>query len=566
MDSGTYRDMLRMYILILGAFCVVFFFRWVLGGYLIWGVEGAALCAGMLVVVLVIGAIIIYGALERFSEFYNLFSSGGPRQPVYYYAPQYPAAPPPAYQPLSPAGPQPAPRYPQHPGGQAPGYPQYPQGPYTQAYGRYLYYPVPAYYQPAPNFPNTPPAYGGGGPVYQPRDGYYPEPPRQAAPRQPVPKASTAPPRDEASNQRGTPQPPEKVTHVEEAIPAVSLQEAGGERQLAADGAPLEDERPPPEGPGLLSEERPPAPVPYSHPELDRQRPAIRVEDDRRPLSLPSAQWLMWVFLIAILLGGFSLWLLNSVPVLTVLIFPIAFIIGFSFPSLIWISYVYRFHDDPPLPGRPVLVAFTYGMLSTIPALLVNTFASVSLGAEAKDASIAVQLLTAALVAPLVEEFCKPWGVYIVREDVNGRLDGLIYGVTCGVGFALIENISYEASFLLGGSGTAAVWTYGSLARGLGSIMVHAVGAGIIGYAYGRLRKGRGSLLSLGVAYLLAILLHAAWNGASVLASSVSWGLMLQFGFMILFAVSAFFLIKHFIVRASSKDRGMSRPTEDDIY
>jgi RsiW-degrading membrane proteinase PrsW (M82 family) len=272
------------------------------------------------------------------------------------------------------------------------------------------------------------------------------------------------------------------------------------------------------------------------------------------PLRLPSASLLLKVFLAALAVGGLSLALAPATGY-TVVIFLFAFIIGFSFPSLIWISYVYSFEKREPRPSKSILVAFTYGMLSTIPALLINTAASVLLGADSPHPTVIATLLTVALVAPLVEELSKPWGLLLVRDHVRSRLDGLIFGVTCGVGFALIENISYELSFALTGDNPAAVWTIGSLARGLGSIMIHAAGAGLIGYAYGRYRLKKGSSLwGILLAYMLAVLMHASWNGASVLLPELPGGDYLNIAFIPLFAVGAFFLLKHFIERGAASE------------
>ncbi len=267
---------------------------------------------------------------------------------------------------------------------------------------------------------------------------------------------------------------------------------------------------------------------------------------------LPGAMTLLGYFLAAVFVGALALFSLPYLSVLSILIFLPAFVIGFSFPSLIWISYVISFEKIHVLPSKTILKAFVYGMLSTIPALIVNTFAAGMLG-EGPGASLAVNLLVVAAVAPLVEEFSKPWGVVWAGKDVRGRLDGLILGVTCGVGFALIENITYEFSFVLTGDSAAAVWSLGSLARGLGSIMVHATGAGLIGYAYGRY-KMTGDVLAIGLAYVAAVAMHAAWNGISVYLGSVDWGIFATVPFMGVFVIGAYFLLRHFIGRGAASE------------
>jgi len=496
MERYRYRDIFRIYVLIIGAFCVEFFVRYVLIGYISQGAAGAVICSMVLLVVLIIGVLILYSALYRFPELISIFGGGPRNQPGHYYAPVYPTVPayyPPAYgQYPGPPAYQQTPVYQQPPNFRQPaGYPpivyRQPAQDAPPLQGQPYQHPAAAGYYPPPYA--YPPVVG-----YRPVDGYYPAPQGAMQARAPAPAYF---------------EPPPVQAPVVPAAPVAPSQAVYG---------------------------------------MD--------DDDRRPLSLPPANTLMWVFLAAVLVGGLSLALIFVFPIITGLVFPLAFIIGFSFPSLIWISYVTKFHNFAPLPGKPILLAFTFGMLSTIPAMLVNTAASLSTGADLEGASLAIQLAVVAGVAPFVEEFCKPWGVYLVKNHVKGRLDGLIYGVTCGVGFALIENISYEASFLMSGEGMAAVWAIGALARGLGSIVVHAVGAGFIGYTYGRLRKGRGSILTLVLAYLLAILFHAAWNGMSVLSSGFYGGWFVELVFMGSFAFLGFLLVRYYVSHAAEKDAG----------
>ncbi len=282
--------------------------------------------------------------------------------------------------------------------------------------------------------------------------------------------------------------------------------------------------------------------------------------DPRRALILPDAHKLLAIFLLSVLAGGLALAAALYVHFAAIIVFLPAFVIGFSFPSMIWISYVYSFEKTHLLPSKTVLKAFVWGMLSTIPALLVNTAAALILG-EGPEASLFVTLAVASVVAPLIEEFSKPWGVPLVRSDVRGPLDGLILGVTCGVGFALIENISYEFSFVLTGQDAAAVWTLGSLARGLGSIMVHATGAGMIGYAYGRYRAG-GSLPPIGLAYMAAVGMHSAWNGISTVLGTYDMGVYATVPFMGIFVVVTYVVLRRLIDSGAAQEAAAGRTAE----
>jgi len=494
MELARYRDISRIYLLIIGAFSVTFFVRYVMIGYIAGGAYGAVLCGSTLFIFLILGAYILYFGLEKWDRFYSEITIPQPVYPYYpYYQPQY--YPPPAYYPPPTYG-QPAYTQPQ-----ANGQPVYPP---PQAYGGPAYS-VPGYGWQAYGVPVYPPQYYG----YQQ--------PAYGVPAYGVP----------AYRQ-----------------PAFSGPQAYGWPGLPVQTAP---------------EQRPFVDYAGPHRYIPKAPAPPKELDPRRALMLPEAMTLLAYFLAAVFVGALALLTLPYLSVLSVLVFLPAFVIGFSFPSLIWISYVYSFEKVHVLPSKTILKAFVYGMLSTIPALFVNTFFSGMLG-EGPGASLAVTLVVVAVVAPIIEEFSKPWGILWVGDDVRGRLDGLILGVTCGVGFALIENITYEFSFVLTGESAAAVWSLGALARGLGSIMVHATGAGLIGYAYGRY-KMTGNMPGIALAYLLAVAMHAAWNGGSTILGGVDWGIYATVPFMIVFVIGAYFLLRYFIDRGAASEAQQGPPS-----
>ncbi len=121
-----------------------------------------------------------------------------------------------------------------------------------------------------------------------------------------------------------------------------------------------------------------------------------------------------------------------------------------------------------------------------------------------------------------MEELCKALVVVLIVQEVNSRYDGLIYGVTAGMGFAMMENLTYSIGALAAGSG----WGIVTLIRGLASTIGHGVTAGLIGYAVGAYinpdrRTGFGTVA---LAYLGAVGLHAGWNGLLTAATGLSAG------------------------------------------
>jgi len=264
----------------------------------------------------------------------------------------------------------------------------------------------------------------------------------------------------------------------------------------------------------------------------------------RETLSIPQIRSLLIIFFISII-GG-SIVLIAGAPL--IFLFPIFFIIAFTFPSFIWISYVYHKDILEPESKHGIFIALSWGMFSTIFVVFPNTIAGFY--------SI---LLAAVVVAPFIEEFFKPLGIRRVSPEINSELDGLIYGVTCGMGFAIIENFLYELGFSLSGEASVIIWPLGSFIRGIGSTIIHAVGAGLIGFTYARNKisrrrsryetsEGRKPLYNLSIpsSYLVAVLIHAAWNGsASIpLIMDNEAGLLLSFAGHIFTFLAAFHIIK----------------------
>lgn len=292
---------------------------------------------------------------------------------------------------------------------------------------------------------------------------------------------------------------------------------------------------------------------PYAQPQyqpVQQQPPRSQIlpsekDEPEEKLELPPVQWLLIILLISIIVG-FAAFAFDMI-----LLFIPCFVIGFSFPSLIWISYVYGKDIYEPEPGRVVLIALTWGMLSTIPALIFNTGSSVLL-------SSAVWMV-AVFVAPFVEEAFKPLILPFLRIKIDNELDGIIYGVTAGMGFAIMENLNYELGAVVGG---AYSWSFTTLARGLGSTVIHAVGAGVIGYAYARYHMKKGSLWEIGAAYLFAVGLHMTWNGTLTALEAVGGNTALagMIMFMVIWPIIEFLILKIFLDRSTHIDEEMFGP------
>ncbi|PWI05991.1 PrsW family intramembrane metalloprotease [Streptomyces sp. NWU339] len=201
-----------------------------------------------------------------------------------------------------------------------------------------------------------------------------------------------------------------------------------------------------------------------------------------------------------------------------------------------------------PAPWRNLVFSFAWGACAAaLMAIVANSFATQWIATETADPSRA-DTLGATVIAPVVEESAKAAAVLLVflfrRRDFTGILDGVVTAGITATGFAFTENILYLGNAfgtdqLIGGSGVASVTAATFFVRVVMSPFAHplftvltGIGFGISALATERRRLGR-VLPPLG-GLLLAMGMHALWNGSSVLG---------EYGF---FAVYGAFMVPSF--------------------
>jgi RsiW-degrading membrane proteinase PrsW (M82 family) len=108
-----------------------------------------------------------------------------------------------------------------------------------------------------------------------------------------------------------------------------------------------------------------------------------------------------------------------------------------------------------PEPFWVLTLAFLWGaVVATLTAMVGNAIGggavSAALGPNAADGL--VRASTASFVAPLVEETTKGFGLIVLwglsavwLREIDGALDGAIYGGVIGLGFTLTEDVLYVA-------------------------------------------------------------------------------------------------------------------------
>jgi RsiW-degrading membrane proteinase PrsW (M82 family) len=176
-------------------------------------------------------------------------------------------------------------------------------------------------------------------------------------------------------------------------------------------------------------------------------------------------------------------------------------------PSLLLLWFFYR-QDRFPEPQRVVLVTFFLGVLTIVPAAIVELLVMQTLPGLGFTNLLAG--LTMAGAAGIPEEFFK-WLVVVLycarNKEFDEPMDGIVYGVVASLGFATLENWLYVQ-----GSPDQTILVV-AVARAVTAVPCHAFLGAIMGYHVGQAWFGKGGrplhfLLSL----LLPMLLHTLYD------------------------------------------------------
>ena len=186
------------------------------------------------------------------------------------------------------------------------------------------------------------------------------------------------------------------------------------------------------------------------------------------------------------------------------LIFPL---IAFA-PGVFWLWFFAKRHIYRPGPKRLLIQTFFLGMVSTIPAAILEAaFLDDSVLEDSANAStVATSMLF--VVGP-VEEASKFLAVRLVAYRspyFDEPMDGLVYAAAASLGFASLENLFYVFSF--------GAWVM--IGRAPLSTVGHVIFGSFWGYALGReSQEGlRRSWLALAAGIGAAAIFHGLFNTA----------------------------------------------------
>ncbi|GGM36874.1 hypothetical protein GCM10012275_05050 [Longimycelium tulufanense] len=217
------------------------------------------------------------------------------------------------------------------------------------------------------------------------------------------------------------------------------------------------------------------------------------------PATVPSSsthafwhprRWGLWAYVLLIALGLFTFGF-SSLLVPTA-IAPGAFwvwLVPNTVLAVVFVLVIRALDAFEKEPGALLVAAFVWG-----------AFAATGLAISANDALLTLigkvtgpQFVTAwgpALVGPTTEEWLKGLGVIAVllisAKHVQRPLDGLIYGAMCGLGFQVVENLTYAFNGALENPNSDVEGALGvTLIRFMIGVGSHTLYSGIVGLGLG---------------------------------------------------------------------------------
>jgi len=205
-------------------------------------------------------------------------------------------------------------------------------------------------------------------------------------------------------------------------------------------------------------------------------------------------------------------------------------------PGVIWLLYFLRKDRQNPEPKGKIFQVFLWGMLATVPAVVIEIFFNCLLGYSCSIgngfsifqhpifANILISNLIAVfIITATVEElakYCVVKSEVLNNKNFDEPVDAMIYCITAALGFASAENILFV---FMSPPNTAFVT---AIMRFFSAILLHALAGGFMGYFIGKvkawemkqnqllpgIRKTRRAFKYKCMGIITAILLHGSYN------------------------------------------------------
>ena len=180
-----------------------------------------------------------------------------------------------------------------------------------------------------------------------------------------------------------------------------------------------------------------------------------------------------------------------------------------TIPSLALV-YFFVTLDKFPEPKKIIIITFVYGILITIPAGLLNTYLDQIINNKFYYHKYYYEINTF-VVGPFVEEILKFLIIFFYcsrLDDFDEPMDGLVYGATAALGFAMAENFEYVYNAESFGS----TWQDVAWIRAFLTAPMHAACGIFIGFSISYYHFNNKKIIFLIIGLLVAIIFHFLYN------------------------------------------------------
>ena len=178
-------------------------------------------------------------------------------------------------------------------------------------------------------------------------------------------------------------------------------------------------------------------------------------------------------------------------------------------PSIILV-YFFVTLDRFPEPRKIIIITFILGILITIPAGFANAYLMQIIYENFYYSNYYSEIDTF-FVGPFVEEILK-FSIILLYcsrlDDFDEPMDGLVYGATAALGFAMAENFDYVYSAEEFGT----TWQDIAWIRAFLTAPMHASCGAIIGFSFSYYYFYNKNIIFLIIGLSIAIILHFLYN------------------------------------------------------
>jgi RsiW-degrading membrane proteinase PrsW (M82 family) len=196
-------------------------------------------------------------------------------------------------------------------------------------------------------------------------------------------------------------------------------------------------------------------------------------------------------------------------------------------PMLAYALVLWWFDRYEKEPAGLLAAAFLWG---AIPAVVFSVVMELVLDVPVSFfiGGVAASVVSAVVVAPLVEELCKGAALVLLflfyRRELDSPLDGIIYGGLVGFGFAAVENVFYFAGGLAEG-GAERLFLL-AMQRAFLFGLNHALFTGLFGLGIALARTEHSLVVKLvapAAGFFLALVAHGIHNASMTLGAEAGW-------------------------------------------